>query len=225
MKKFVGLVNGQSFDNEKDWTKAAQEAIKNNDGNLAISSYYTYTNDEEEEKEEKAVVDPKFVSTYEYFLGGRTPDAETENGIEYQVSDKLKNRLIEASNKNDIKKSLNYHINKLKDNTAVEERCIKNHQERLSNLLNEVEKETNNLEVEKDKLKDMKARDVYYNTLFDIISEAVEKEEEEKKEEEVKEEKKEYVRPEIKTTNIRELFGLDPDTSLYDVLRQIGILR
>ena len=31
MKKFVGLVNGKSFDNEEDFKAAAKHAIKEND--------------------------------------------------------------------------------------------------------------------------------------------------------------------------------------------------
>ena len=52
MKKFVGLVNGKSFDNEKDFNKAVEEAIKSDNENLSISSYYKYTNDDKEEKKE-----------------------------------------------------------------------------------------------------------------------------------------------------------------------------
>ena len=59
----------------------------------------------------------------------------------------------------------------------------------------------------------------YYATLLERISE------EEEVNEEKKEEKKEYLKPEAKFTNIRDLFGMDPHTSLYEALRQLGILR
>ena len=81
MKKFVGLVNGKSFDNEKDFNDAADKAIKENDGTLSISSYYTYTSDNVEENKD----DDKFVSTSEYYIGTRKPDKVDKDSIEYIV--------------------------------------------------------------------------------------------------------------------------------------------
>ena len=48
MRKFVGYVNGKSYTNEEDFNKAAQEAIKKNEDNLSITSYYKYTSDKKE---------------------------------------------------------------------------------------------------------------------------------------------------------------------------------
>ena len=127
MKKFVGLVNGKSFDNEKDFNDAADKAIKENDGSLSISSYYTYTSDDVEEDK-----DDKFVSTSEYFLGDRKPTKVEKldssrigaigyTNVEYGVSPELEERLKVATNKNSIKENIDYHVAKL-SNTIKEYR-------------------------------------------------------------------------------------------------------
>ena len=231
MKKFVGLVNGKPFDNVEDWMKEAQEAIKNNDGTLGISSYYTYVDDGEEEKE-ALEEDNKHVSANEYFLGDRKPDKVEKldssmiglsgyTNVEYTVSPELEEKLKVASNKNNIKKSINYHVEKLVNN-------IKDYKDDVRETEKKIEELQKKLYDQQCLLMDEEGRRKYYNNLLDILEtpEPVEekKDSEEKVEEKV-EEKKEYVKPNIRITNIRELFGLDPETTLFDTLKQLGILK
>lgn len=224
MKKFVGLVNGKSFDNEKDWTKAAQEAIKNNDGNLAISSYYKYTNDEDEKKEDTKD-DDKYVSTNEYFLGNRKPDKVEKldssmvglsgyTNVEYNVSPELEERLKVASNKNNIRESINYHVSKLANN-------IKSCKEDLRETEKKIEDLQKKLYEQQDLLLDQEGRRKYYNHLLDIV-ETPEPTSDGPAEQ--CDGKKEYVAPEA-TDKIRGILNIDENTSLFDVLRQLGILK
>lgn len=223
MKKFVGLVNGKSFDNEKDWTKAAQEAIKNNDGNLAISSYYKYTN-EADEKKEDTKDDDKYVSTNEYFLGNRKPDKVEKldssmvgfsgyTNVEYTVSPGLEERLKVASNKNNIRESINYHVTKLANN-------IKSYKEDLRETEKKIEDLQKKLYEQQALLLDQEGRRKYYNRLLDIV-------ETPDPEEPADENKKEYAAPKVLDTKdrIKELLNIDENTSLFDVLRQLGILK
>lgn len=205
MKKFVGNVNGKTFDNEEDFQKAVSEAVKNMDDNLSISSYYKYSSDEEDEKKELAD-DPKFVSVHEYFLGDKTPDVKDGTTIEYNVPDELKTRIKEASNRNDIKKSLDYHINKLQDNIKKLQSDLEDTQDRIYQL-----QET--LKEGIDKLNDTKARNEYYSKLMDIIK-GCELEEENTKEE-VKVEK----------GNTSDKKTILKDETPFEFLRRIGILR
>lgn len=225
MKKFVGLVNGKSFDNEKDWNKAAQEAIKNNDGNLAISSYYTYTSDDEDKKE-VLPADDKYVSTNEYFLGDRKPDkvdlVESKSvglpgytNVEYTVSPELEERLKVASNKSGIKESIEYHVTKLANN-------IKSYKEDLRETEKKIEDLQKNLYEQQNLLLDQEGRRKYYNRLLDIIENS-----EIKKVEELTPEfkvDKTYTTPEAKK-RFRELLNIDIDTPISEVLKQLGILK
>ena len=223
MKKFVGLVNGQTFDNEKDWTKAAQEAIKNNDGNLAISSYYKYTN-EADEKKEDTKDDDKYVSTNEYFLGNRKPDKVDKldshmigfsgyTNVEYTVSPELEERLKVASNKNNIRESINYHVSKLANN-------IKSYKEDVRETEKNIDELQKKLYEQQALLLDQEGRRKYYNRLLDIV-------ETPDPEEPSDENKKEYAAPKVLDTKdkIKELLNIDENTSLFDVLRQLGILK
>ena len=115
MKKFVGLVNGKSFDNEEDFNKAAQEAIKANEDNLSITSYYTYSKDSDEKLVDGTDKEDKFVPAYEYFLGDRKPENVSPDSVEYDVPAGLEARLKEASNKGSIKENVNFHVEKLKE--------------------------------------------------------------------------------------------------------------
>jgi len=227
MKKFVGLVNGKSFDNEKDWTKAAQEAIKKNDGNLAISSYYKYTNEADEKKEELKD-DDKYVSTNEYFLGNRKPDKVEKldssmiglsgyTNVEYTVSPELEERLKVATNKSNIRESINYHVTKLANN-------IKGYKKDLTDIEKKIEDLQKELYEQQELLLDQEARRKYYNHLLDIVEapEPVVEKEEEPVEQCTG--KKEYVTP-LVTDRVKELFNIDENTSLFDVLRHFGILK
>ena len=217
MKKFVGLVNGKSFDNEKDFNDAADKAIKENDGSLSISSYYTYTSDGVEENK-----DDKFVSTSEYFLGDRKPTKVEKldssrigaigyTNVEYGVSPELEERLKVATNKNSIKENIDYHVAKL-SNTIKEYRKD----------IEEIEKSIDNLQKklyeQQETLLDKEGRRKYYNHILDIIESS---EPEKTKNDSVK--KSESV--EEKKNKIRKVLDVDPDTSLFTFLTQLGFFK
>ena len=212
MKKFVGSVNGKSFDNEEDFNKAADEAIKKNDGNLSISSYYSYTSDDEKSSDD--VKDDKFVSTYEYFLGDKKPDNVTSDSVEYEVPESLTQKIKEASNKDSIRKNVEYHVNNLVDS-------IHKYDKDVDKLESEIEGLQKRLYEKIDEQKDLKGRRRYYNTILDILDEA---ETEESKEEVKEEPKKEYVKP-VTKKDLKDFFGVDENTSLYSILKQFGILK
>lgn len=211
MKKFVGYVNGESFDNEKDFNEAANKAIEENDGSLSISSYYSYTKDDEEEEPKDDVKDDRFLSTYEYFLGERKPDVVKGDYVEYSLSDELKKRIANATNVKDIRKSVEYHISKIDKNLESVKDDVKKYQE-------EIEKLQDKLYEKVELMKDLNARNKYYETIFDIAdvaSKKVEKEEEKKMLDENKQERE----------KIREVLGISPDMSLSSFLKQLGLLK
>lgn len=210
MKKFVGNVNGKSFDNEEDFNKEAKEAIKKNDGTLSISSYYSYTSDGVEENKD----DDKFVSTSEYLIGGRKPDKVTSDSVEYKVSDELVTRIKEASNKDIIRKNVERHVNNLVDS-------IQNYSKSVDKLEHEIESLQKSLYEKIDVQKELKGKRKYYNTILDYLDEP---EVEETKEEVKEEHEKEYVKPIIKK-DLKDFFDVDVNTSLYSILRQFGILK
>ena len=223
MKKFVGLVNGKSFDNEKDFNDAADKAIKENTDSLSISSYYTYTSDDVEEDKD----DDKFVSTSEYFLGDRKPTkvekldssrvgAVGYTNVEYSVSPELEERLKVATNKNSIRENINYHISKL-SNTIKEYRKD----------IEEIEKSIDNLQKklyeQQETLLDKEGRRKYYNHILDII-ESQESEKSKIDPDSLKDVKKtESV--EEKKNKIRKVLDVDPDTSLFTFLTQLGFFK
>ena len=210
MKKFVGNVNGKSFDNEEDFNKAADEAIKKNDGTLSISSYYSYTSDDEQDTTEDARTDDKYVSTYEYFLGERKPENVSADSVEYEVPEALIQRIKKASNKDSIRKNVEYHVNNLVDS-------IHKHNKVVDKLQSEIEGLQKRLYEKMDEQKDLTGRRRYYNTLLDILDEA-------EAEEPKKEPKKEYVKP-VTKKDLKDFFGVDENTSLYSILKQFGILK
>ena len=214
MKKFVGNVNGKSFDNEEDFNKEAKEAIKKNDGTLSISSYYSYTSDSVEENKD----DDKFVSTSEYLIGDRKPDKVTSDSVEYKVSDELVTRIKEASNKDIIKKNVERHVNNLVDS-------IQNYSKSVDKLEHEIESLQKRLYEKIDVQKELKGKRKYYNTILDYLDEPEVEETKEETKEEVKEEhEKEYVKP-ITKKDLKDFFDVDVNTSLYSILRQFGILK
>ena len=217
MKKFVGLVNGKSFDNEKDFNDAADKAIKENDGSLSISSYYTYTSDDVEENK-----DDKFVSTSEYFLGDRKPTKVEKldssrigaigyTNVEYGVSPELEERLKVATNKNSIKENIDYHIAKLSSTIKEYRKDIEEMEKSIDNL-------QKNLYEQQGTLLDNEGRRKYYNHILDIIESS---EPEKTKNDSVK--KSESV--EEKKNKIRKVLDVDPDTSLFTFLTQLGFFK
>ena len=217
MKKFVGLVNGKSFDNEKDFNDAADKAIKENDGSLSISSYYTYTSDDVEENK-----DDKFVSTSEYFLGDRKPTKVEKldssrigaigyTNVEYGVSPELEERLKVATNKNSIKDNIYYHIAKLSN-------TIKEYRKDIEEIEKSIDELQKKLYEQQESLLDKEGRRKYYNHILDIIESS---ESENSKNDSVK--KSESV--EEKKNKIRKVLDVDPDTSLFTFLTQLGFFK
>lgn len=222
MKKFVGLVNGKSFDNEKDFNDAADKAIKENDGSLSISSYYTYTSDGVEENK-----DDKFVSTSEYFLGDRKPTKVEKldssrigaigyTNVEYDVSPELEERLKVATNKNSIRENINYHIAKLSD-------TIKGYRKDIEEMEKSIDNLQKNLYEQQGTLLDNEGRRKYYNHILDII-ESSEPEKSKKDSDGVKDVKK-TENVEEKKNRIRKTLDVDPDTSLFTFLTQLGFFK
>ena len=222
MKKFVGLVNGKSFDNEKDFNDAADKAIKENAGSLSISSYYTYTSDDVEENK-----DDKFVSTSEYFLGDRKPTKVEKldssrigaigyTNVEYGVSPELEERLKVATNKNSIKENIDYHIAKLSSTIKEYRKDIEEMEKSIDNL-------QKNLYEQQGTLLDNEGRRKYYNHILDII-ESSEPEKSKKDSDGVKDVKK-TENVEEKKNRIRKTLDVDPDTSLFTFLTQLGFFK
>ena len=218
MKKFVGLVNGKSFDNEKDFNDAADKAIKENDGSLSISSYYTYTSDGVEENK-----DDKFVSTNEYFLGDRKPTKVEKldssrigaigyTNVEYGVSPELEERLKVATNKNSIKDNIDYHIAKLSN-------TIKEYRKDIEEIEKSIDELQKKLYEQQESLLDKEGRRKYYNHILDII-ESSEFEKSKKDSDGLKTENVEE-----KKNRIKKVLDVDPDTSLFTFLTQLGFLK
>ena len=218
MKKFVGLVNGKSFDNEKDFNDAADKAIKENDGSLSISSYYTYTSDGVEENK-----DDKFVSTNEYFLGDRKPTKVEKldssrigaigyTNVEYGVSPELEERLKVATNKNSIKENIDYHVAKLSN-------TIKEYRKDIEEIEKSIDELQKKLYEQQESLLDKEGRRKYYNHILDII-ESSEFEKSKKDSDGLKTENVEE-----KKNRIKKVLDVDPDTSLFTFLTQLGFLK
>ena len=222
MKKFVGLVNGKSFDNEKDFNDAADKAIKENDGSLSISSYYTYTSDDVEEDK-----DDKFVSTSEYFLGDRKPTKVEKldssrigaigyTNVEYGVSPELEERLKVATNKNSIKENIDYHVAKLSN-------TIKEYRKDIEEIEKSIDELQKKLYEQQESLLDKEGRRKYYNHVLDII-ESSEPEKSKKNSDGVKDVKK-TENVEEKKNRIKKVLDVDPDTSLFTFLTQLGFFK
>ena len=221
MRKFVGLVNGKSFDNEKDFNDAANKAIKENDGSLSISSYYTYTSDDVEENK-----DDKFVSTNEDFLGDRKPTKVEKldssrigtfgyTNVEYSVSPELEERLKVAPNKNSIMENINYHIAKLSD-------TIKGYRKDIEEIEKSIDELQKKLYEQQESLLDSEGRRKYYNHILDII-ESSESEKSKKDSDDLKDIKKTDNLEETK--KIKKVLDVNPDTSLFTFLTQLGFFK
>ncbi len=222
MKKFVGLVNGKSFDNEKDFNDAADKAIKENDGSLSISSYYTYTSDDVEEDK-----DDKFVSTSEYFLGDRKPTKVEKldssrigaigyTNVEYGVSPELEERLKVATNKNSIKENIDYHVAKLSN-------TIKEYRKDIEEIEKSIDEFQKKLYEQQESLLDKEGRRKYYNHVLDIIESS--ESENSKKDSNGLNDVKKTENVEEKKSRIKKVLDVDPDTSLFTFLTQLGFFK
>lgn len=208
MKKFVGLVNGKSFDNEKDFNEAAKKAIQANEENLSISSYYSYSDESEPEQlEEKE--DTKYLPSSEYMLINQEPEVNDKDYV-YSVSEELEKKILEASNGDDIKDNANRLINLHKERIKCEDKNMRDIEAKIENLQNELYKK-------EDDIKKLNAKQDYYNSILDILSKKEdEKKEDEKKDVAVEKEEKKTITKE----DIRQIFGT---TNLFDALRQLGL--
>lgn len=203
MKQFVGYVNGKTFYNEEDFNKAAQDAVKSCNENISISSYYKYSNENE---------DPKFVSTYEYFIGDKKPDVEEENHIEYKLSDGLKGRIEEASNRDDIKKSVEYHISQL-------DKRIDNANKDIQKAQKEIYKITERSKEYEHDIQDLNGRKKYYELILETINGVEDKCNDCGDATDIKK---------VETPDkdkVRSILGIDGNTTLSEFLKQIGLLN
>ena len=162
MKKFVGIVNGKTFNNEKEFNDAADLAIKSNDGHLLISSYYSEDTKEETEfnkikssskNETKTLVDKT-----EYILTDQKPDAYSG----YTVSPELKTKLNAAENKDEIKKNIDTLLTKFNE-------LIKETKHRIYGLEDDIKEMQSRLNESKDSFTELNWRVLYYKELMSIL--------------------------------------------------------
>lgn len=198
MKKFVGLVNGKSFDNVEDWKNAANEAIKNNDETLSISSYYSYSDNEEEEKESK---DKNYLPAGEYILVSQEPETK-DKGYVFPVSDELSKKIHNASNKDDIRDNVQNLIETYTDE-------IINSEKEMKELETKIEKLQSDLYDKDEKVKKLYAYKEYYENISNSLPEHVKETSPEKE-----------VKKSITSDDVKRIFG---STSIYDALRQLGL--
>ena len=199
MRKFVGYVNGKSFDNEEDFNIAADEAIKSNDGNLAISSYYSYIDDNKETEQEKFQREnPDAVDQMEYTLMG----VDCSNKRDYTISDKLKKRLQNASNKNEIRTTVTKYISNLTD--EKKEDIIEKEE-----LIKDIETLQKKLSQKKDWIEYVQREIEYYEYILSLVNE------------EPKSEKKELPNKD----KIKEIFkDTDGTITLRSIFKQLGLI-
>lgn len=166
MEKFVGTINGKSFDNEKDFSKAAKEAIKNNDGNLSISSYYSYSDDEPVKVEEKEVkkVEKKtnILEQKDYVIGDLKPVVNEDKTLKYIVSDELKEKLQKADNKKDVASDLEGRI-------SYAEGQLEKNTKKIAELEGKIESLQNELFEAQGVSNDLDACKSYYKELLSIL--------------------------------------------------------
>lgn len=166
MKKFVGNVNGKTFDNETDFNAAAKEAIKSNDGHLSISSYYSYddknSNKIEDKGEQKLKTKKTNLNKEDYILVDQKPDSI--NG--YEVSSDLYEKLINADNKDEIRKTVENLLTSFENSSKDVEKSIKNLEIDLEAIQDE-------LYEKREYAKDLKWRKLYYNEIKNVLDKKV----------------------------------------------------
>lgn len=166
MKKFVGNVNGKTFDNETDFNAAAKEAIKSNDGHLSISSYYSYddknSNKIEDKGEQKLKTKKTNLNKEDYILVDQKPDSI--NG--YEVSSDLYEKLINADNKDEIRKTVENLLTSFENSSKNVEKSIKNLEIDLEAIQDE-------LYEKREYAKDLKWRKLYYNEIKNVLDKKV----------------------------------------------------
>lgn len=201
MKKFVGNVNGKSFDNEKDFNEAAQKAIQSKEENLSISSYYSYTNDDEEKQQDENNSE-NYLPANKYILYNQEPELVDKEYV-YPVSEELHKMLMNASNDKDIVANVDNVLNLYKDQIKEDENELKELESKIENLQTKLYDKVT-------AVKKLYAKQNYYNLILNIISKKVENKESIKDE-----------TPANNNVDIRQFFG---STSLCETLRKLGLI-
>ena len=212
MKKFVGLVNGETFDNEKDFNDAAKKAIKENDGNLSISSYYSYSSDnvledgKNDDDKKQLATD---VLTEEYVLNeSAKPDVTKPGRLVYYLSNSLRERLQNATNKEYIRNVVDETLTAMNDELPYYETKSKQ-------LERQIEETQNKLYENENELNTLKAKIEYYESIGKLVKER----EDTKKE---NNEDHNYYLPRRRAVDV---LGLNDDATVYDFLRLLGFFR
>ena len=171
MKKFVGTVNGETFDNEKDFNEAASKAVTESNGTLSISSYITYVDDEDDEDDSKKEIEETPEEVVEDVIEVTEDDLNINSNprvllggkLAYDVTTRLADKLRRASNKDEVKELIE---KRLKDTESIIKKNSETEKE-LENEIDELQKKLYSCESDQ---KDVKARRRYYNTLLDILT-------------------------------------------------------
>lgn len=164
MKKFVGNVNGKTFDNEIEFNAAAKDAIRSNDGHLSISSYYSY-DDGKSSRIEGEIKDNPSLEKRKNILDKKDyvlVDQKPRSVYGYEVPSALYDKLINADNKDEIRKNVDDLLSKIETGSRDVEKTIKNLEIELDSMQDEMYEKI-------DFLKDLKKRKLYYNEIKNIL--------------------------------------------------------
>lgn len=188
MKKiFVGNVNGVEYTNRKDFNEAVKRAIKENSENLCITSYEKNVDDcEIESKEEPKKIENNFLQEDEFVIDVDS-DKLFNHGFQYNVSDELVEKLKNCSNKNEVRESIEKHIDEWKSvRTSVDflinkyEKEINEVNETCNNTIREL---NSKIDYQQQYQEEIRAILNYYNGLLGYLnckkSTGVEREEKE----------------------------------------------
>lgn len=184
MTKFVGLVNGKLYDNEKDFSKAAFDAINTKDGLLSISSYYTSDSGEngvKTEVETKATTETSTPDTLDAPASTkstqveRTEKDESQNVVpekdyvivdgedkDYEITLGLYNKLTSATNKDEIRKV----VTKVKEDIDAD---IKKTNDSAKDIQIKIDNLNEDLYCAENKIDELYNRKRYYNHILDIV--------------------------------------------------------
>lgn len=181
MKKFVGTVNGKSFDNEKDFNEAAQKVIASGEENLSISSYYKYVSDEVEKseplKESEQVKELDYALKHEDFMVDENhPQILIDGNYEYPISNKLKEKLEKATNKEDIKLTSkfmsdvhSFYSDRYYDQSKELDNKVKELQRKIEELENELDDTEDKLYQAEVNRKKSSAAIEYYTRISSLV--------------------------------------------------------
>ena len=219
MKKFVGTVNGKSFDNEKDFNEAAQKAIASGEENLSISSYYKYVSDEVEKseplKESEQVKELDYALKHEDFMVDENhPQILIDGNYEYPISNKLKEKLEKATNKEDIKLTSkfmsdvhSFYSDRYYDQSKELDNKVKELQQKIEELENELDDTEDKLYQAEVNRKKSSAAIEYYTRISSLVGDP----------DGINTPTREQDEPKIKKDE-----NLPVDISLYDILDEFG---